>query len=73
MPNQSDSDGTFNFSRVPPGDYTIVAIENGWKLDWAKPNTMKPYLARGEQVRVEPQMREVNLKESLQPLPLNLK
>lgn len=73
MPNQSDSDGTFNFFRVPPGDYTVVAIENGWKLDWAKADTIKPYLARGEQVRVEPQMREVNLKESLPPLPLNLK
>lgn len=72
MPNQSDSDGTFNFYRVPPGNYTIVAIEDGWKLDWAKADTVKPYLAHGQQVRVEPQMREVNLKDSLEALPLNL-
>lgn len=72
-PNQSDSDGTFNFLKVPPGDYTVVAIEEGWKLDWGKPETIKPYLARGEQVRVEPQMREVNLKEAVEPQTANLR
>jgi hypothetical protein len=71
LPNQSDSDGTFNFRRIPPGDYAVVAIENGWKLDWANADTIKPYLARGQQVRIEPQTREVNLKDSLQPLPQN--
>jgi len=72
MTNQSDSDGTFNFYRVPPGKYTVVAIEDGWKLDWARADTIKPFLAHGQEVRVEPQMREVNLKESLQAVPLNL-
>jgi hypothetical protein len=71
LPNQSDSDGTFNFRRIPPGDYAVVAIENGWKLDWANTDTIKPYLALGQQVRIEPQTREVNLKDSLQPLPQN--
>lgn len=70
-PNQSDSDGTFNFLKVPPGNYTVVAIEEGWKLDWGKPETIKPYLAHGEQVRVEPQMRAVNLKEAVEPQLIN--
>lgn len=73
MPNQSDSDGTFNFLRVPPGDYTAVAIEDGWKLDWAKADTIKPYLKHGELVRVGPAARDVNLKEPLEPLPFNLR
>ena len=73
MPNQSDSDGTFNFLRVPPGDYIVVAIEDGWKLDWGRADTIKLYLVHGQQVRVEPQMREVNLKDPLQALPLNLR
>ena len=71
-PNQSDSDGTFNFRLIPPGAYTIVAIENGWKLDWANADTIKPYLARGQQMRVQPQTREIDLPDSLQPVPQNL-
>jgi Carboxypeptidase regulatory-like domain len=31
--NQSDSDGSFISERVPPGRYTAVAIDEGWKLD----------------------------------------
>ena len=73
IPNQSDSDGTFNFRQIAPGDYTLVAIDKGWTLDWANGETIRPYLIRGQRVRVEPQTREVNLKEPLQPLPLNLK
>lgn len=72
IPNQSDSDGSFNFYRVSPGNYTVVAIEDGWKLDWARADTITPYLARGQQIRVEPQMRQVNLKDSLQAQPLKL-
>jgi hypothetical protein len=72
LPNQSDSDGTFNFRGIPPGDYAVVAIENGWKLDWANADTIKPYLAHGQQVRVQPQTREINLPDALQPLPQNL-
>jgi hypothetical protein len=73
FPNQSDSDGTFNFRRVPAGDYTVVAIENGWKLDWANPEVIKPYLARGQHLRVAPAMRDINLQDPLQPLAQNLK
>lgn len=50
MPNQSDSDGTFNFYTVPPGNYAIVAIEEGWKLDWARADTIKPFLTHGQEV-----------------------
>jgi hypothetical protein len=35
--DQSDLDGTFSLGTVIPGEYTIVAIENGWDLNWSRP------------------------------------
>jgi hypothetical protein len=32
--DQSDLDGTFSLHGVIPGTYTVVAIDNGWDLDW---------------------------------------
>jgi hypothetical protein len=51
--DQSDSDGTFSLPNVVPGDYTLLAIENGWDLQWTKPEVLKPYLAQGEALKVE--------------------
>jgi hypothetical protein len=51
--DQSDSDGTFSLPAVVPGDYTVLAIDNGWDLQWLKPEVLKPYLARGEAVQVK--------------------
>jgi hypothetical protein len=50
--DQSDSDGTFSLYRVLPGRYFIVAIENGWDLDWQNPAVLKPYLEHGQLVEV---------------------
>jgi hypothetical protein len=45
--DQSDSDGSFSLRDVPPGEYTVVAIENGWELDWARPEVIGRYLPKG--------------------------
>ncbi len=50
--DQSDSDGTFSLLDVVPGQYTVVAIANGWELDWSNPAVIQPYLKRGENVQV---------------------
>jgi len=50
--DQSDSDGSFLLLNVVPGEYTVVAIEGGWDLDWMKPGVIEPYLAGGERVTV---------------------
>ncbi len=52
--DQSDSDGTFTVASIIPGKYTVVAIENGWDLQWGNPKTWKPYMAQGTPVQVEP-------------------
>ena len=51
--DQSDSDGTFTLPLAVPGKYTLVAIENGWELEWLNPAVLKPYLAGGETVEVQ--------------------
>jgi Carboxypeptidase regulatory-like domain len=50
--DQSDSDGTFTLPNVVPGKYTVVAIANGWDLEWGSPIALKPYLERGEAVQI---------------------
>jgi hypothetical protein len=51
--DQSDSDGGFNLLDVAPGEYTVVAIADGWNLDWANPSVMGRYLPGGEAVTVK--------------------
>lgn len=50
--DQSDSDGTFNLPSVVPGQYTVIALANGWDLEWANPAVLQPYLKQGERVEV---------------------
>jgi hypothetical protein len=50
--DQSDSDGSFALRNVLPGQYTVVAIEDGWEIDWAEPAVIARYLPGGLAVTV---------------------
>jgi hypothetical protein len=50
--DQSDSDGSFSLRDVVPGDYTVVAIKDGWALDWAQLQVIGRYLPGGVAVTV---------------------
>lgn len=50
--DQSDSDGSFTLRNVVPGQYTLVAIEGGWDLDWSRPDVISRYLPGGISVTV---------------------
>jgi Carboxypeptidase regulatory-like domain len=50
--DQSDSDGSFSLRNVIPGKYTLVAIQDGWELDWAQPQVIARYLPGGIPVTV---------------------
>src|SRR5882762_9394066 len=50
--DQSDLDGSFALAQVVPGNYTILAIENGWDLDWAKPAVIESYRQHGQKIVV---------------------
>ena len=64
--DQSDSDGSFALSGVHPGEYTVVAIEEGWELEWLTPGVLEKYLAGGEVVRVTPNAK-IEVKVKVQP------
>lgn len=51
---QSDTDGSFQFTKVIPGKYTVVALKDGWNVEWAKPEVIEQYLAKGEPLTVGP-------------------
>ncbi len=52
--DQSDSDGGFNLARVWPGEYILLAIEDGWDLEWRDAKVLKAYRGKGVAVRVAP-------------------
>jgi 5-hydroxyisourate hydrolase-like protein (transthyretin family) len=65
--DQSDSDGSFSLNDVPAGQYTVVAIEDGWKLDWQRREVIEPYLRSGVPVSVAGQ--NVPVINLAQPVP----
>lgn len=50
--DQSDSDGSFALRDTAPGQYTAVAIDDGWELDWTRPEVIGRYLTGGVAVTV---------------------
>jgi hypothetical protein len=50
--DQSNSDGSFSMRDAVPGQYTVVAIEDGWTLDWTRPEVIGRYLPGGIAVTV---------------------
>ncbi|MGC2109689.1 MAG: carboxypeptidase-like regulatory domain-containing protein [Candidatus Korobacteraceae bacterium] len=55
--DQSDLDGSFSLQSVIPGSYTIIAIENAWDLDWAKPAVLAHYCQHGQSVIIGDQSK----------------
>jgi hypothetical protein len=50
--DQSDMDGTFSLRNVVPGSYTLLAIENGWDLEWSQAGVIAAYLSHGRTIEV---------------------
>jgi len=64
--DQSDSDGSFTLRQAVPGEYTVVAIEDGWVLDWARPEVIAHYLTRGLKLTVLPHSKDFALKDAVE-------
>jgi len=41
----SNSDGSYEFGGLPPGDYALFAVADGADLEYANPEALQPYLA----------------------------
>jgi hypothetical protein len=53
--DQSDSDGSFELRGVAPGTYAVIAIQDGWRLDWQDRRVLVRYLRGGIPVTVSDQ------------------
>jgi hypothetical protein len=51
---ESDSDGSYAFSGLPPGAYAAFAVADGADLEYANPAAIRPYLGSAEKIRVAP-------------------
>ena len=36
-----------------PGKYTVLAIADGWELNYRSPDVLKPYLSQGTPIQVQ--------------------
>jgi len=52
--DQSDLDGSFVLQGVIPGTYTVIAIVDGWDLDWSRAGVLAKYAGHGQTVVVPP-------------------
>ena len=52
--DQSDSDGSFLLSNIIPGKYQLLAIQDGWGLEWRNRAVLKPYLAKAQSLQIAP-------------------
>jgi hypothetical protein len=50
--DQSDSDGPFALGGILPGKYLLLAIEDGWDLEWTNRGISKPYLEKAQALQV---------------------
>jgi len=64
--DQSDSDGTFALRRVVPGYYTVIAVADGWDLDWKDASVAKAYASGGEKIYIQPQGGQYQVKVAVQ-------
>lgn len=53
--DQSDLDGSFVLPGVVPGSYTVIAIEDGWSVDWSRPTVLARYTRGGQKLTIGPQ------------------
>ncbi|MGA2593488.1 MAG: carboxypeptidase-like regulatory domain-containing protein [Bryobacteraceae bacterium] len=50
----SNSDGSYEFRGLAPGEYALFAVEDGADLEYANPAAIRPYLGSAKKARVAP-------------------
>jgi Carboxypeptidase regulatory-like domain len=50
--DQTDSDGTFQLGEIVAGEYTLIAVEDGWDGDWKSAEFLRRFVGRGKKVEI---------------------
>jgi hypothetical protein len=61
--DQSDLDGTFSLHSVVPGLYSLMAIENGWDLEWSQSAAIAAYAKHGQSIEIRDSGKALSLTE----------
>jgi hypothetical protein len=61
--DQSDLDGTFSLHSVVPGLYSLMAIENGWDLDWSQSAVIAAYAKHGQTIEIRDSGKPLSLPD----------
>lgn len=58
--DQTNTDGSFELTDVLPGQYILLAIDHGWRINWKDPSTLRGYMMHGIPVDLAttPRMKE---------------
>jgi 5-hydroxyisourate hydrolase-like protein (transthyretin family) len=51
--DQTNTDGSFDLTNTLPGQYILVAIDHGWKINWGDPSTLRRYLMQGVPIELK--------------------
>jgi len=61
--DQTNTDGSFRIGQVLPGAYILLAIDQGWAINWSDPATLRRYLLGGVAVDLSKSVKvELDLK-----------
>jgi hypothetical protein len=52
--DQTNTDGGFDLPELIPGQYILLAINNGWQINWKDPSTLNRYLIHGVPLDLRP-------------------
>lgn len=51
--DQTNTDGSFDLTNILPGQYILVAIDQGWQINWGDPSTLRRYLMQGVPIELK--------------------
>ena len=60
--DQTNTDGSFDLNDIIPGQYILIAVDQGWKIDWKSAANLQKYLSQGIPLDLHP---ETKLQQSL--------
>ncbi len=52
--DQTNTDGSYDLPSVIPGQYILLAIDNGWQINWKDATTLNRYLIHGVPLDLRP-------------------
>ncbi len=55
--DESNTDGSFNIANIIPGQYILIAVEDGWDINWSDTATLSRYLGGGVAVNLPAKSR----------------